>query len=95
MANKHQVLALHKKHPEWSSLRIASELSCSDGYVRATFYREGLTFARKCASRGRRKIDQKKAKRLRDSGISLDGVAMLLGASKEGVRIALLRAART
>lgn len=42
MATKHQVIALHKEHPDWNSEEIASELDCDGGYVRATFKRNGL-----------------------------------------------------
>lgn len=42
MANKHQVIALHKAHPTWTSVQIAEELDCESAYVRATFQRNGL-----------------------------------------------------
>jgi len=43
MANKRQVIDLHIKNPLWDSARIARELDCCDAYVRATFYRNGLS----------------------------------------------------
>lgn len=45
MATKHQVIALHREHPTWTARRIAFELGCGTGYVRATAQREGLTLA--------------------------------------------------
>jgi hypothetical protein len=33
---KDQVLAMHAAHPEWNASRIARELKCVSGYVRAT-----------------------------------------------------------
>lgn len=43
MANKQQVLELHARHPTMTAQQIAERLQCSDAYVRATFYRNGLT----------------------------------------------------
>lgn len=42
MANKYQVIDLHRKNPELSSVEIACRLDCCDAYVRATFRRNGL-----------------------------------------------------
>ncbi len=42
MANKHQIIALHRQNPNLSSVEIACRLDCSDEYVRSTFYRNGL-----------------------------------------------------
>lgn len=53
MATKQQVLKLHAKYPDWTSVEIASLLGCSGGYVRATFERNGLSLGKK---RRRRKI---------------------------------------
>jgi hypothetical protein len=38
---KDQVLAMHAAHPEWNASRIARELKCVSGYVRATLKRAG------------------------------------------------------
>ena len=46
MTTKAEVIALHLKHPDWSSIRIAEALGCDDGYVRKTFHRNGLQFLR-------------------------------------------------
>lgn len=43
MAAKQQVIDLHTQHPDWPAAKIAKVLGCSDAYVRATAYREGLT----------------------------------------------------
>lgn len=43
MANKKQVIELHKKNPDLTSVDIAEQLGCDSAYVRATFYRNGLT----------------------------------------------------
>lgn len=42
MANKHEVLALYRKHRKWSPTDIAAELECHPAYVRATIARAGL-----------------------------------------------------
>lgn len=42
MADHNQVIALHRKHPEWSATEIAAQLDCSTGYVRATAHRKRL-----------------------------------------------------
>jgi len=46
MTTKHEVIALHRRFPDWSSTQIAERLGCSSAYVRATFYRNDLTFVR-------------------------------------------------
>lgn len=40
---KEQVLAMHAAHPTWNAARIARELKCVAGYVRATLKRAGKT----------------------------------------------------
>lgn len=42
MANKDQVISIHRQHPDWTSSMIAEELECDSAYVRATFYRNGM-----------------------------------------------------
>lgn len=42
MANKQQVIELHRQHPNWGSGEIARVLDCDSAYVRATFYRNGM-----------------------------------------------------
>ena len=42
MATKHEVIALHRQHPDWSSGRIAEELDCLPEYVRVTLQRNGI-----------------------------------------------------
>lgn len=42
MATKHQVLALYRQNPNWSSSDIAAKLDCHPAYVRATITRNGL-----------------------------------------------------
>lgn len=39
MANKEQVLSLHRDNPDWSSSQIANHLGCMSEYVRATLGR--------------------------------------------------------
>lgn len=39
MANKFQVMALKKEHPDWHTRKIAEHLGCNPGYVRATLAR--------------------------------------------------------
>lgn len=51
MATKQQVISLHRKYPELNSSQIAERLGCHDAYVRATFYRNGLKFARHVGAR--------------------------------------------
>ena len=46
MANKHQVIDLHQKHPDWTARRIADELGCLPEYVNKTAYRNGLQLPR-------------------------------------------------
>lgn len=47
MATKAQVLELHRKYPEWTSVDIAERLNCESAYVRATFYRNGLQLTKR------------------------------------------------
>jgi hypothetical protein len=42
MANKHEVIRLHRQNPTWAATRIADELDCSSAYVRATAQRNSL-----------------------------------------------------
>lgn len=42
MTNKHEVIALHKKHPDWTAPEIAEKLGCLSAYVRAVAQRCGL-----------------------------------------------------
>ncbi len=42
MTTKHEVIAVHRDHPEWTSGRIAGHLHCTPEYVSATFRRNGL-----------------------------------------------------
>ena len=42
MATKDQVIALHRKHPDWSAPDIAAALGCDASYVRATARRQSL-----------------------------------------------------
>lgn len=42
MTNQHQVVALHRKHPDWNAVTLAAELDCSAGYIRATAQRKRL-----------------------------------------------------
>lgn len=42
MPTKHDVIAIHRQHPDWSSGQIAAALDCDSAYVRATFYRNNL-----------------------------------------------------
>lgn len=42
MANKDQVIALHKRFPKWTAPQIAARLRCDPGYIRATAKRQGL-----------------------------------------------------
>ncbi len=44
MPTKHDVIALHRKHPDWSMNRVAIELNCMPEYVRATARRNKLKF---------------------------------------------------
>lgn len=43
MATKHQVIAMHRTHPGWTSGQIAEALGCDSAYVRSTFYRNGMS----------------------------------------------------
>lgn len=42
MTTKHEVIALHKEHPDWTSGQIAWRLGCMAEYVSVTFRRNGL-----------------------------------------------------
>lgn len=42
MADQSQVVALHRKHPDWDAIKLAAQLRCSSGYVRATAQRKRL-----------------------------------------------------
>ena len=46
MANKHQVIDLHQRYPEWTARQIADELGCLPEYVNKTAYRNGLILPR-------------------------------------------------
>lgn len=51
MTTKHEVLALHREHPDWTGPQIAEKLDCTPEYVTATFRRNGLKLPnsdRKC-----------------------------------------------
>lgn len=39
---KHDVIATHKAHPDWTCCRIAGHLGCMVEYVSATMRRNGL-----------------------------------------------------
>jgi hypothetical protein len=63
MATKQQVLDLYAKNPKLNSMQIADILDCGSEYVRATFYREGLTLpgASRSKSKKRKLIPRKAA----------------------------------
>lgn len=42
MANRQQVIGLHKTHPEWTCGLIAKVLNCKPEYVACTIRRAGL-----------------------------------------------------
>lgn len=42
MTTKHEVIACHREHPDWTSGQIAFHLDCLPEYVSATFRRNGL-----------------------------------------------------
>jgi hypothetical protein len=42
MTDQSQVVALHRKHPDWNAVKLAAQLRCSSGYVRATAQRKRL-----------------------------------------------------
>ena len=42
MTTKHEVLALFRKHPTWTSVELATKLGCHDAYVRTTLKRANL-----------------------------------------------------
>lgn len=44
MTTKHEVIALNRKHPDWTKRKIADELGCHYAYVTATGRRNGLVF---------------------------------------------------
>ncbi len=41
-----RVVRLHRAHPDWGATRIAYDLGVTDGYVRATARRHGLSLPR-------------------------------------------------
>jgi hypothetical protein len=43
MTTKHEVIAAHRKHPEWTAGEIASALGCMREYVVSTARRNDLT----------------------------------------------------
>jgi hypothetical protein len=45
MTTKHQVIAAHRAHPEWTASDIAAHLGCLREYVSATAKRNGLKLA--------------------------------------------------
>lgn len=47
MANKAQVLACWRAHPDWTSTMMADEIGCAPEYVRATLTRNGIRLARR------------------------------------------------
>lgn len=47
MANKQQVLDLHRRHPDWTYQRIALEIGALPQYVCAVFRRNGIPIVRK------------------------------------------------
>lgn len=46
MTDQSQVIALHRKYPDWHATKIAAQLGCSAGYVRATAQRKRLKLPR-------------------------------------------------
>lgn len=42
MTTKHDVIRVHREHPEWAAHQIAAHLGCLSGYVRKVAAREGL-----------------------------------------------------
>lgn len=55
MTTKHEVIAIHKAHPDWTCGRIAAHLGCLPEYVSATFRRNGLSLP----NSGKKRLDQK------------------------------------
>lgn len=43
MTTKHEVIAVHRAHPDWSAGDIAAHLGCMHEYVRATARRNGFS----------------------------------------------------
>lgn len=71
MATKHQVLALYRKHEDWSVCDIAAELDCLDSYVRATIQRADLPprhrTQKKRSKKAERAMLRRRVERLRRS----------------------------
>lgn len=44
MPTKHDVIRVHKEHPDWTVRQVADHLGCMREYVTATAKRNGLTF---------------------------------------------------
>lgn len=42
MTTKHEVIALHREHPDWTGGKIAAHLGCLPEYVSATLRRNGM-----------------------------------------------------
>lgn len=57
MATKHQVIAAHQKHREWTASDIAAHLGCMREYVVATARRNSLTLPLKRRSQRRPMIE--------------------------------------
>ncbi len=76
MTTKHEVISLHKQHPEWPSVQIARELDCCDSYVRATFKRNGLKLMRRTGTA--EIFDLGRA--CMEAGITLNDLEILKGA---------------
>lgn len=50
MANKQQVIDLHKSDPTLTSVEIGRRLKCCDAYVRATFKRNSLKLPKRVSN---------------------------------------------
>lgn len=46
MTTKHEVIAAHEAHPDWTISDVARHLGCVPQYVTATARRNGLTFVK-------------------------------------------------
>ena len=51
MTTKHQVIAAHRAHPDWTARDISDALGCVPGYVNATARRNGLTLPKAVSRR--------------------------------------------
>lgn len=72
MATKHQVIQLHREHPDWGSTEIAARLGCMPEYVRSTARRQKIKLPSALSARDQLR---RQAERIRKIADEAAGVA--------------------